>query len=72
MDAFKLLESKVSDLCNSRNSTDTVGVSEEDKGPTKHTHTADSGAIACDAHMLLLIPCIWYRSTDLRRIGNQI
>ena len=37
MEAFKLLESKVSELCDSRNSTDTVGVSEEDKGPTRLT-----------------------------------
>ena len=37
MEAFKLLESKVSELCDSRNSTNTVGMSEEDKGPTKLT-----------------------------------
>ena len=38
MEAFKLLESKVSELCDSRrSSTNTVGMSEEDKGPTKLT-----------------------------------
>ena len=39
MEAFKLLESKVSELCDSKNSTNTIGMSEarEDKGPTKLT-----------------------------------
>ena len=37
MEAFKLLESKVSELCDSRNSTNTVGMSEEGKGPTRLT-----------------------------------
>ena len=37
MEAFKLLESKVDELCDSRKSTDTIGTSEENKGPTKLT-----------------------------------
>ena len=37
IEAFKLLESKVSELCDSKNSTNTTGMSEEDKEPTKLT-----------------------------------
>ena len=37
MEAFKLLESKVDELCDSKKSTDTIGTSEEDKGPTRLT-----------------------------------
>ena len=37
MEAFKLLERKVEDLCSSKKMSDTIEASEEDKGPLSET-----------------------------------